>query len=163
MPITIKNIDLFDSKADIIAHQVNCCGIMGAGVAKQIKERYPKAFHDYLIYCERMSYSPDLLLGDVRFSEGYRFEDGTKCLFEIAHIFAQKSFGRRGIHTDYDALRKGLLRIRTYVELAGYKYVAIPYKIGCGLGGGDWENVVYPMIEDIFNGCKFDLIICRKD
>ncbi len=45
----IKIIDgnLFDTKAKIIAHQVNCRGVMGSGVALQIKERYPYVYEMY--------------------------------------------------------------------------------------------------------------------
>ena len=28
--------------------------------------------------------------------------------------------------------------------------VAIPYKMGCGLAGGDWDNEIYPIIETVF-------------
>ena len=38
---TIKHItgNVLDSDAPIIAHQVNCMGVMGAGVAKCIREK----------------------------------------------------------------------------------------------------------------------------
>lgn len=32
--------------------------------------------------------------------------------------------------------------------------IGIPKNIGCGLAGGDWEGVVYPMIEKIFGEDK---------
>ena len=162
MSVKIKNIDLFECGTDLIAHQVNCLGVMGAGIAKQIKDRYYAAYQDYLSYCDRMNRSPEILLGDVRFSFVYNYEN-PKSLMEIAHIFAQKSIGRNGVYTDYSALRKGLNRIRTYAELADLKRVAVPYKIGCGLGGGDWENVVLPILHDIFDNSKVELIICRKE
>lgn len=28
--------------------------------------------------------------------------------------------------------------------------VGIPYKLGCGLAGGDWDRVVYPMLQEFF-------------
>lgn len=39
----IKHIkgDIFQSGADVILHQVNCQGVMGSGVAKQVREKYP--------------------------------------------------------------------------------------------------------------------------
>ena len=33
--------DIFLSNADAILHQVNCQGVMGSGVAKQVREKYP--------------------------------------------------------------------------------------------------------------------------
>ncbi len=37
----IKHVDedLLQVQADVIAHQVNCQGVMGAGIAKQIRNR----------------------------------------------------------------------------------------------------------------------------
>ena len=46
-----KKCDLFESGADMICHQVNCMGVMGSGVAKQVKERYPKVFEEYVNWC----------------------------------------------------------------------------------------------------------------
>jgi O-acetyl-ADP-ribose deacetylase (regulator of RNase III) len=37
--ISIIEGDLLDQKADVITHQVNCLGVMGAGVALQIKNK----------------------------------------------------------------------------------------------------------------------------
>lgn len=42
MSLCYYNGDILKSKADIICQQVNCKGAMGAGLAKQIKEKYPK-------------------------------------------------------------------------------------------------------------------------
>lgn len=46
---TIKHItgNVLDSDAPIIAHQVNCMGVMGAGVAKCIREKYPDIMFTY--------------------------------------------------------------------------------------------------------------------
>lgn len=34
--------NLLDAPFQFIAHQVNCRGVMGAGLAKQIKQKYPR-------------------------------------------------------------------------------------------------------------------------
>ena len=34
--------NLFDTKANIICHQCNCQGVMGSGVAAEVKRRYPE-------------------------------------------------------------------------------------------------------------------------
>ena len=39
--------NLLDSSAKYICHQVNCKGVMGSGVAKQIKEKWPSVFRRY--------------------------------------------------------------------------------------------------------------------
>ncbi|MGA8944018.1 MAG: hypothetical protein WB502_15090 [Thermoactinomyces sp.] len=42
--IYIQQGDLLQSDCTVIAHQCNCFATMGAGIAKQIKERYPEAY-----------------------------------------------------------------------------------------------------------------------
>lgn len=44
--MNIKFIEgnLLDSTTDIICHQVNCQGKMSSGVAKAIREKYPKVY-----------------------------------------------------------------------------------------------------------------------
>ena len=32
---------------DVICHQVNCQGVMGSGIAKQIRDTYPIVFENY--------------------------------------------------------------------------------------------------------------------
>ena len=39
--------NLFDTKAEIICHQCNCQGVMGSGVAAEVKKRYPEVFKAY--------------------------------------------------------------------------------------------------------------------
>lgn len=49
--VITKSGSLFDSKANMICHQVNCRGVMGAGIAKQIRERHPQHYEDYIYHC----------------------------------------------------------------------------------------------------------------
>ena len=39
MEIIYKTGNILDAQTDVIAHQVNCQGVMGAGLAKQIREK----------------------------------------------------------------------------------------------------------------------------
>jgi hypothetical protein len=43
----------------------------------------------------------------------------------------------------------------------GFK-LGIPYGIGCGLGGGNWQ-IVSSMLNVIFENSSTNLIICKKD
>ena len=47
MAVIIKEGNVFDSDADIICHQVNCQGVMGSGVAKEVRERFPNVYEQY--------------------------------------------------------------------------------------------------------------------
>ena len=60
-----KRGNLLESTEGFIAHQVNCKGVMGAGVAKQIKNKILKDnFQMYKIFCNE--HSSDFLLGQVQ-------------------------------------------------------------------------------------------------
>lgn len=45
--IKIVNRDIILANEQIIAHQVNCKGVMGSGVAKSIKTAYPEVYNEY--------------------------------------------------------------------------------------------------------------------
>jgi O-acetyl-ADP-ribose deacetylase (regulator of RNase III) len=47
----LVNGDLLTTPINIIAHQVNCMGVMGAGLALQIKNKFEWAYQDY---CEAL-------------------------------------------------------------------------------------------------------------
>lgn len=151
----IKHIkcDIFKSGADIICHQVNCQGVMGSGIAKQVREKYPIVYRDYKRMCD--IYAPNALLGIAQFIE----TDGAP-FKGIFNLFGQEKFGYDGKrYTDYVALYKCLEKVKE--ETMGDKHtIAIPYLMGCYRGGGNW-NVVYKMIEEIFDDSDCDILICE--
>ena len=151
--INIVEGDLLDAAEDIIVHQVNCYGIMGGGVAKQIREKWPEVYDGYSKMCKACRKQRKDLLGTVFFKR------------VGVNKFIANAFGQYGIDssggrsTNYGALREALLKVRDFSE-GGRWSIAIPYGIGCGLGGGDWENEVLPMIKDVFYG--FDVTLYKK-
>lgn len=44
--------DIFKSKTDAIVNTVNCVGVMGAGLAKEFKKRFPEMYKDYRKICK---------------------------------------------------------------------------------------------------------------
>jgi len=153
MIIIIKLVigDILDAPENIICQQVNCMGVMGAGLAKQVRSKYPSVYTYYNDLCKKNT--PEKQLGSVLF-----MEVGEKI---IANIFGQVKYGRIGKFTDYEALRKGFLAVLYEATEVYENYtVAIPFNIGCGLAGGDW-NIVYQMIEDIFK--DYDVTIYKLD
>ena len=53
MPIEYRQGNIFDSGADVLTVPVNCVGVMGAGLAKQFKQRFPGLNSDYQAWCEQ--------------------------------------------------------------------------------------------------------------
>lgn len=132
----------------VIGHQTNCLGVMGGGIAKQIKAKNPEMFKEYYEYCKEKD---KLALGTVQILPS---DDGTQL---FANLFGEYSFCEsvapfENRHTDYDALKECLHRLHTWLVLNEKETVGIPYKLGCGLAGGDWDGVVYPMIKEEFDG-----------
>ena len=143
----IKHIkgDIFQSNADVIIHQVNCQGVMGSGIAKQVREKYPIVYETYKELCSKDA--PKNLLG---IAQPVKANDKTI----IVNIFAQENYGYDGkCYTDYDALRKGFETVRDNNK---DDTIAIPYLMGCHRGGGDW-SIVSAMIEEIFADCDVTL------
>ena len=149
---------VFDTDADIIAHQVNCMGVMGSGVAKQIRERFPKAYELYKTYCAAHHPDRHLMLGSTQVCPIYD-QDEKRELY-IVHLFGQFDYGSSNkVYTDYGALRSALVRLMDFAQREKLS-IAIPYKMGCDRGGGDWDNVVYPMVCEVM-GDDVDVIICE--
>ncbi|MCK5346516.1 MAG: macro domain-containing protein [Candidatus Heimdallarchaeota archaeon] len=127
---------------DIIVQSVNCQGVMGKGLALQLRNKYPKMFQQYKARCNLIS-SRHELLGSVQWYYHDPLLTGRPEKI-VANIFGQLYYGR-GRHTDYDAFASGFLEV-SRVAKANKLTTAIPFGIGCGLGGGDW-NAILAMIE----------------
>ena len=147
--IKTVNGDLLQSNLPLIAHQTNCLGVMGAGIAKAIKNKWSIVYTQYVDKCRHYNYSKDLL-GKcqvcVTEDEPIKF---------VANLFGEYSFTEsvapfENRHTDYDALKKSLLHLKAICENTEITKIGIPYKLGCGLAGGDWDGVVYPMLQELF-------------
>lgn len=150
----IKVIDgnLFDSKADIIGHQTNIFGVMGSGVALEVKKRYPHVFASY-----RKDYEDGKLkLGYVNFANAKQDQ-------VIANMCGQANFGYDGKqYTNYEKLQECFDSVKDYAY-TNYDVrptIAFPWKLSCCRGGGNWD-IVYKMIEDTFK--DFDVEIWRLD
>lgn len=150
-----KEGDLFESECDILCHQVNCQGVMGSGIAKQVRDKYPELLYCYKLACETLGSGN---LGDVYFYPCIR---GKRL---IANLFGQDKYGYDGkLYTNYEALESCINRV--YVRAVSYnESVAFPYLMGCDRGGGDWD-IVLGMIKKYFEKSDIvcEIIRYRKD
>lgn len=135
--------NILDTERDILVHQVNGLGVMGAGLAKQIATRYPHVEIAYKKFVNAEASAPEDLLGTSLIVPANERLD-------IANVFGQARVGRDKRQTDYKALERALLAVAIRAQSEN-KTVAIPYKLGCGLAGGDWD-VVSEMIDRAFDG-----------
>ena len=101
--------NVLDSNADVIIHQVNCQGVMGSGVAKQVKDRYPVVYEMYKAKCNEyktfadMDINPLLGFAQICYKENYPVTD-VKDKQVIVNLFSQNHYGHSGVYTDYDFL-----------------------------------------------------------
>lgn len=158
--IIYKKGDLLRSSCNIIVHQVNCQGVMGSGIAKQIRDKWPEVYTDYQkfienVYINKMAKDSEDLLGLISTSRVY---DGGAVY--VVNFFSQDQYLPRNIcHTSTYAFRKCCealkeLIARHYVK--DYCVIGFPYKIGCGLAGGDW-SIISKIIEDEFQDYKVEI------
>lgn len=155
--IKIMNCDIFKSGANFILHQVNCQGVMGSGVAKQVREKHPEVYSAYITLCNKYIDNTEALLGKVQYVPTWN--DDKESFSGIVNLFAQDRFGYDGkCYTDYQALRGCLEKVKRRVDSG--ESIAIPYLMGCHRGGGDW-NVVYDIIQQVFSDDSIDVLICK--
>lgn len=140
--------DLLETPFEVIAHQVNCQGKMNSGVAKQIREKYPHIYSAYIDALEQNG-------ADFMFSKSQVIWEDTHTIW---NIFSQYNYGYDGKqYTSYAALysafKEAILNYRDG-DINNIKQIsiAIPYKIGCDRGGGDWD-VVKRILEKIEEEC----------
>jgi O-acetyl-ADP-ribose deacetylase (regulator of RNase III) len=139
--------NLLEVETGLIVHQVNCLGFMGRGIAKSIREKWPKVYEAYRRRCLLSNVQEKDLLGSI---QGITVNDNP--LLIVVNLFGQKSIGTNGLHTDYTAFETGLVKlaqIKSERERLKDLPVCFPYGIGCGLGGGDWGQIL-PMLEKFF-------------
>ena len=137
------NKDITKLKKGIIFQQVNCQNAMGSGVARAIYEKWPIVKIEFHKFSKNKN--PNNLLGEIQ-------EITITNKLMIVNSFSQLTYGKTGKHTNEEILIKN---IRFIANKYKDKMIAIPYKIGAGLGGGNWDYI-FDNIKDIPN-----LLICK--
>ena len=154
--INIYTGSILNAKTDFIMHQVNCQSVMGSGVAKVLRDFDEGIYNHYKIVSEHRKLHNIPLLGD---NDYYWImnHNNQQC---IVSMFAQDKYGYDSKqYTDYKAFRTCLRQFKAdwsaWVEdidknnnkVLRRTSVALPYKIGCGRGGGEWGKI-YSIIQE---------------
>lgn len=133
--IAYETGSIFDEEADAIVCPVNCVGMMGAGLAKQFKERYPQNFLAYKHACAKGEVVP-----------GRIFIHKVSDIYPPYYIFnfpTKRNFEDESLIEDIDVGMEDLVRAVNLLEL---RSIAIP-QIGAGLGKLDYWEEVWPIIS----------------
>ena len=137
--------DVFKCEEDLIVHQVNCRGVMGSGIAREVRNRFPDVYNRYKDDC---------------------WKYGSRCLGAfscvpistskgIVNLYGQDGFGVDKCYTDYKAVKRAFRLLAMFAKKNNFS-IAIPYYIGCNRGGGDWD-IYSAIIEKELNGINYTI------
>ncbi len=133
-------LDAFDKReVDVIGHVVNCQGVMGSGIARSIRERYPLVYENYVEFYYHFRDRVDILgCGQPVYLSG------EKCVW---NLFAQLNYGSNTRDLNYGAMGKALMEMVDELDIDSK--IGFPFKMGSDRAKGDW-NIVLEMIEFYF-------------
>jgi O-acetyl-ADP-ribose deacetylase (regulator of RNase III) len=148
--IIYKKLDITTVQNGIVAHGVNCQFVMGAGVALSIKNKWPNVFSEYISYKQKCNTND--LLGKVLFVKI------SESLF-VANCFTQQYYGNKPNvrYASPNAIRRCVERCVDECNDRGLDLYMT--RIGCGLGGLNWNSDVLPIVEKINEKLSDKLII----
>jgi O-acetyl-ADP-ribose deacetylase (regulator of RNase III) len=122
--------DLLGATQKVLIHGCNNHGVMGSGVARQIRAKWPNVYEVYNLRYKTFG----LDLGEI---VPVATLDGKI----VVNCITQDGYGRDGRrYVDYDAIERCMEQINDRVDIWEVTEVAMPF-IGAGLGGGDWSII----------------------
>lgn len=124
--VTVVVGDIFESPAQTLTNTINTVGIMGKGIARGFRARFPDMYDDYVIRCRN---------GEVRLGEPYLYRG---MIGPWILNFPTKEHWRSA--SRLDAIRSGLVYLAERYEPWGVESLAVP-ALGCGEGGLEWRIV----------------------
>jgi hypothetical protein len=151
---------LINGEVDAITHCCNAQGVMGSGLAKQIRERLPEAYSTYKAAPMTLGTN---VIADV--GEGKR----------VVNMIAQERYGRGRRQVHYGALAACLVYAANQcwvdmIKKEGYKAtrgklknykLGVPYGLASDLAGGDW-NIVLELLEAVEMVSHVEVIVYKK-
>ncbi len=140
MILEIRKGNILDASEPMIMQQCNCVTVRSHGLSAQIVKRYPWAN----VYERRPARSSNCA---QKFSIPGTYCIDVKADLSIIHLFAQVYPGKPGSYQRYYPKYypdTSLSRVGYFQEcindLEGItNKIAVPWGIGCGLAGGNWD------------------------
>lgn len=136
--------DILSSRAQVIVNPVNTVGVMGSGLAKAYKDKFPEMFNVYKYLCDN---------GKLKIGTLWIY----KTKYQWILNFPTKEHWRGESKLEY--IEAGLQKfVNTYKERKIFS-IAFP-KLGCGLGGLAWDDVK-PLMEHYLNPLPIEVYIYK--
>jgi len=129
--------DLFSTDIELILHGCNSKGVMGSGVARLVRERFPGTYEAYQLWCSK----------GFRLGQYLAVPERGKV---VINAVTQQEYGKTAEqlgpnpvrYVSYDAVAEIMHSLnKVYADST----IAMPM-IGAALGGGDWA-VISAIIE----------------
>lgn len=144
--------NVFSTRSRVIVHGVNCMGVMGAGIAAQIRRNFPKAYSEYIKFINECRIKQESPLGKAQFVDvgGGNY---------IVNAFTQEKTAKKqgDVAISYSAILMCMEEIKETCYCLGIDRIAMP-KIGSDLGGGDW-NIIRSIINAVFNDSRVEVTV----
>ena len=134
--------NIFESTAQTIVNPINCVGVMGAGLARQFRDKYPDMFKRYRKFCLSGLIKPGNLML-------YKSTDYWILNFPTKNDWRAQS--------QIEFIESGLQKFVDTYKQKGITSIAFT-KLGCGLGGLDWI-CVKPIMEKYLNDLPIDVFV----
>lgn len=146
--------DLLAQPRGILVQGCNAQGKMGSGLAKAVRDQFPKAYDDYMATHQAQG----LRVGQVVFSVVET--SGSAPRLVIANAITQEFYGRNPNrrYVSYEGVSQAFEGIAQAAHAWGLP-VFYPL-IGCGLANGEWSEVG-PRIERALAGVEHTLVTPR--
>lgn len=149
--LTIKHGDVFEElkAGDVFVHGCNSKGVMGSGVAKIVKERFPKVYEAYM-NCDK-----NRALGTF----SCEFIDGIM----YVNAVTQENYGRdtSTVYVDYDSALSVMMQIKSNAFLCNFHRVVFPF-IGGGLANGD-RKILLDIFHEVFDNSPIEGVLVIND
>jgi O-acetyl-ADP-ribose deacetylase (regulator of RNase III) len=134
--ISYKTGSIFTSECDILTCPVNTTGAMGKGLALEFKQKYPTLEAKYKSACGSYLKNCSIYITSI--------SPKSVCFFVTKHHWKDPS--------KLEYIETGLKDLVDYLDFTNELKItdnfsiALP-KLGCGLGGLNWQADVKPLIE----------------
>lgn len=122
--------DILNTTLPVIAHGCNTQGVMGAGIARYLRKVFPSIFLPYKSAC-----------ANGKFTAGSCLPILVNADLWVANLGTQDLPGK---HARLEWVDESLEALTHFLRMESLRGVALP-RIGAGIGGLDWEDVLEVM------------------
>jgi O-acetyl-ADP-ribose deacetylase (regulator of RNase III) len=129
--LLFRRTNIMESNAQTVVNTVNCVGVMGKGLAKSFRDRYPAMFNAYVSICEKGLLEPGKL---------WLWQGPDQWVLN----FPTKKHWRQPSRIEW--IEAGLEKFVREYEARGITEISFP-RLGCGNGNLDWNDVRPLMLQ----------------